>query len=664
MSGIDLYEATSSPEGFGEDISHLSNLRDLDISRCNITSPIFPINEFHNLSHLSSLKMNRNFQLSSLFPVQLANLTSISILELSYCNLRGSVPYLPQLKELDVSGNQDLHVDSSVLFKHQWPRLQKLKISGNEVIGSILHSISNAPLLVWLSATSCSIQGSLPLSLYNLSQLQYLNLYNNSLTGDIHSLISNLKYLYHLDLSRNNFQGYLPSSLYNLSQLQYLNLYNNSLTGDIHSLISNLKYLYHLDLSLNNIQGSLPSSLYNLSKLQHLDLSSNSITGTIPSSLFPTKPQFETDAIDLSNNQLSGIIPTNIGYCGSLRYLNLGTNNLTGKFPRVLQLEKTLKYLQLSNNNLDGTINFINTLHKLEFLNLEYNNFGGSIPTGLGSLQDIKYLSLRSNKLTGSIPEEIIHLQKLQILDLALNNLSGRIPQKLGNWSGLINNSYPNDDYGDITLQMVKKGNVIQVKKLYNYSTLIDLSCNSLNGSIPKEIGLLKILSSLNLSNNRFSDEIPESIGNLSALESLDLSSNRLSGHIPQSLTKVHSLAVLNLSYNMLSGKIPIESHFDTLSVDGLAFVGNELLCGLPTKKICDGDQNSSTIKPTKKDDEVDPEDVKDKLLLYAIVFLGFAVGFWSLFFILLMKKQKWWLPYWRFVDSIAIEIIEYVQKY
>ncbi|KAI3962677.1 hypothetical protein MKW92_006106 [Papaver armeniacum] len=851
LSGIDLYEATSSTENFGEHISDLCNLKELDLSHCSISTPVFPIHEFHNLSHLSSLKINGNYDLNLSFPIQLANLTSLSVLELSGCNLHGSIPYLPQLEELDVSYNQNLHVDSTVLFKHLWPRLQKLKISGNLVIGSILHLISNAPLLVRLSAADCSIQGSLPSSFYNLSQLQYLDLYDNSITGDIHSLISKLKYLYHLDLSRNNFHGSLSSSLYNLSQLLYLGLSYNSITGDIHSSISNLKYLYHLDLSRNNFHGSLSSSLYNLSQLQYLDLSYNSITvdihssisnlkylyhlglsqnniqgvipesiceifplqylsldsnnitgtipscipmlqnlkfftasnnsivgdislnnnfnllylnlssnglagsldficnltqlqeldlshnnltgafpscfvklkhlrmihlsnnklhgalpppardllmidlsnnkfsgkistefgkrlsnayvitlsgnnlsGTIPSSLFPTKPKFETDSIDLSNNQLSGIIPTNIGYCGFLRYLNLGTNNLTGKFPGVLELEKTLKYLQLSNNHLDGTINFINTLHKLEFLNLEYNNFEGRIPTGLGSLQDIKYLSLRSNKLTGSIPEEITHLQKLQILDLALNNFSGHIPQKLGNWSGLINNSYPNDDYGDITLQMVTKGNVIQVKKLYNYSTLIDLSCNSLNGSIPKEIVLLKVLSSLNLSHNRFSDEIPESIGNLSALESLDLSANRLSGHIPESLTKIHSLGVLNLSYNMLSGKIPRESHFDTLSVDGLAFVGNELLCGFLTKTVCKGDQNASASNPTEEDDDVVREDVNDKLLLYAIVSLGFAVGFWGLFFVLLMKKQKWWFPYWRFIDLIAVRIIENVQDY
>ncbi|KAI3938900.1 hypothetical protein MKW92_012523, partial [Papaver armeniacum] len=82
MSGIDLYDATSLQKNFAEHISYLSNLRDLDLSSCNLSAQVFPIHEFLNLPQLSSLKMNRNPQLNSLFPIQLANLTSLSILEL------------------------------------------------------------------------------------------------------------------------------------------------------------------------------------------------------------------------------------------------------------------------------------------------------------------------------------------------------------------------------------------------------------------------------------------------------------------------------------------------------------------------------------------------------------------------------------------------------
>ncbi|KAI3901896.1 hypothetical protein MKW92_009434 [Papaver armeniacum] len=148
----------------------------------------------------------------------------------------------------------------------------------------------------------------------------------------------------------------------------------------------------------------------------------------------------------------------------------------------------------------------------------------------------------------------------------------------------------------------------------------------------------------------------------MAGLESLDLSSNRLCGHIPQSLTVVDNLEFLNLSYNKLNGRIPRGNHFDTLSLDGSAFIGNELLCGFPTKKLCEGDRDTtiSNLNATNEVDEVDQEDAK-KLLLYAIVALGVVVGFWGLFLVLLLKKEKWWFPYWKFVDSVAVRITSYI---
>ncbi|XP_026458642.1 receptor-like protein EIX2 [Papaver somniferum] len=60
LSGISLYEATTSgQESLDEHILYLSNLRVLDLSYCDIVSPTF-LNQFHNLSRLSSLKMNQN----------------------------------------------------------------------------------------------------------------------------------------------------------------------------------------------------------------------------------------------------------------------------------------------------------------------------------------------------------------------------------------------------------------------------------------------------------------------------------------------------------------------------------------------------------------------------------------------------------------------------
>ncbi|XP_026415924.1 LRR receptor-like serine/threonine-protein kinase GSO1 [Papaver somniferum] len=784
LRGIDLHEAASSEQNFAESISYLSNLRILDLSDCHLPSTDFPTHEFYNLSRLSSLTLRGNYNLNFDIPVQLVNLTSLSILDLSACDLQGSVPYLPQLTKFDVSGNFNLRPDLTRMFQQKWPKLQRLSISDTNASGSIPDSISNAPLLVDFDASFCRFEGSLPSSFYNLSQLRSLDLTANSITGYIHSSISNLKSLRTLELSGNILQGSIPKSICEMYSLQELHLSNNNITGFIPSCLTNLKNLtafivdgnsiegtvslisfinlkilslgsnrltvvidrhFHLyskfkleELNLQscNLEGLFPSFFVcKLSNLKSLDLSHNHLTGIIPTCFsklnfytfdlsnnklhgrLPLPPQafdasssFDVsynkitgeismdygkrlssfysinlagnefsssipfsicsrdsesnpDFINLSNNKLFGVIPTSIGYSRNLRSLNLGKNNLTGNVPNELQLLKSLSYLQLNDNILDGTpLSFISKLQELQVLNLANNHFEGSIPSAFGSAIGLSILSLRSNKFNGSIPQEFSHLVRLQILDLSGNNLNGLIPRKIGNLMMLRNR--PNDaslldSSGiEVQLQMVIKGIMIQFKKLYAYSSGIDLSCNNLEGNIPEEIGLLKGLSTLNLSHNCFSSVIPQSIGSMNGLESLDLSFNKLTGLIPYSLVSMNSLGRLNLSYNNLSGTIPRGPHFDTLSGDGSAYLNNSLLCGFYTNNTCEADQRTDAT-----DGNSPNEDDKDKLLLYAIVALGFAVGFWGLFFVLLLKKQKWWFPYWRLVDVVAVGVADCMWK-
>ncbi|KAI3863584.1 hypothetical protein MKW92_011909 [Papaver armeniacum] len=152
----------------------------------------------------------------------------------------------------------------------------------------------------------------------------------------------------------------------------------------------------------------------------------------------------------------------------------------------------------------------------------------------------------------------------------------------------------------------------------------------------------------------------------MSSLESLDLSFNILSGNIPQSLTSIDPLGFLNLSYNNLSGKIPRGGHFETLSWDGSAFLGNDLLCGFATNKVCEGESNTSVgdTNPISEVEEGDQEDENERILFYGVIALGFGVGFWGLFFILLLKKDKWWFGYWRVIDSVVIRIIACIHKH
>ncbi|OQY30290.1 MAG: hypothetical protein B6244_00065 [Candidatus Cloacimonetes bacterium 4572_55] len=82
--------------------------------------------------------------------------------------------------------------------------------------------------------------------------------------------------------------------------------------------------------------------------------------------------------------------------------------------------------------------------------------------------------------------------------------------------------------------------------------TELDISYNSLSGSIPTEIGNLTSLTRLYLSYNDLSGSIPTEIGNLTRLIWLDLQNNSLSRSIPASLVNC-PLIYLDLGYNMLT---------------------------------------------------------------------------------------------------------------
>ena len=79
----------------------------------------------------------------------------------------------------------------------------------------------------------------------------------------------------------------------------------------------------------------------------------------------------------------------------------------------------------------------------------------------------------------------------------------------------------------------------------------LNISNNSLTGSIQAEIRFLTKLTILNASNNLMTG-IPAEIGQLQSLEVLDLSNNKLTG-LPNELGNLSSLKILNLSGNQYS---------------------------------------------------------------------------------------------------------------
>lgn len=141
--------------------------------------------------------------------------------------------------------------------------------------------------------------------------------------------------------------------------------------------------------------------------------------------------------------------------------------------------------------------------------------------------------------------------------------------------------------------------------------------------------------------------KIPKNIGALHGLETLDLSSNHLSGLIPPTMSSLNFLSHLNLSYNNLSGKIPSANQFLTFN-DPSIYEGNPQLCGPPLTTNC----SNGDIEHRGQEDVVEDDEERSKnLWFYVSVVLGFIVGFWAVCGSLVIKKP-WRDAYFGFVDK------------
>ncbi|CAL9077469.1 unnamed protein product [Musa acuminata var. zebrina] len=259
--------------------------------------------------------------------------------------------------------------------------------------------------------------------------------------------------------------------------------------------------------------------------------------------------------LDLSMNDFGGInIPEFMGSFHQLQYLNLSRAGLGGLLPHQLGNLSNLQYLDLY-NDLDpnfvvpvrefsiGDALWISHLSSLKHLNLKSVNFqnGTHWLEALNMLPSIVeiYLSLCE---IGSVPLSLPHVNftSQSVLDLSYNFINSTIPSWLFNISGLEH---------------------------------LDLIENFFQGNIPPAFGNLASLKGLNLANNPLQGGIPTSFKNLCklrkldeifsgcikmSLESLYLSETNIRGQLPEWLFQLRKLKSLYLGSNLISGPIPV----------------------------------------------------------------------------------------------------------
>ncbi|XP_010671295.2 receptor-like protein EIX1 [Beta vulgaris subsp. vulgaris] len=631
-------------------LGDLKNIRRLNTGGNGFVGLIPP--SIGSLPYLEELSLFRN-GLNGTIPSSLQKLSSLEILDLSHNSLNGTVPSflgkLHSLAHLELSNNHLKGTFPEVLGQHK--TLMRISLSSNlmEGVVSDLH-LANLSSLKSLDLRFNSLILNLTPEWKPPFQLVELQLSFCRIESRFPQWIRTQKQLTLMDLSNTGISGEVPEWFWKRN-LAGVNLSHNHLTGPITNFSFETSYA---DLSYNLFSGSLPqgqllsnglvrTSLCHMKNLHLLDLQQNKLSGTIPDC-------WSADgiyAINLSSNKLSGLIPNSMGSLSSLSFLNLNNNSLEGKIPQTFSRLRGLIILDLGENKLSG-----------------------EIPSySAQSHPSLQILRLRRNQLDGVIPTELCSLQCLQILDLASNNLSGNIPHCIGRLNGMKSlPSAKNTSSTEIaspkpppfpieqTTMELLKGVELQYTTTLMFVVNLDVSSNSLVGSIPVDLANLSGLIGLNLSNNHLAGSIPKKIGEMRSLESLDLSNNMLSGTIPPSISELTFLSHLNLSYNKLHGEIPTGNQLQTLEDQSMIYAGNSGLCGDPLPHKCRS--NNSNVQQAKEDKEQD--DSRDKVELYVVIILGLATGFWGVVGSLVLLK-RWRRAFYQSVDSVMYFLYDHV---
>ncbi|KAJ0878649.1 putative leucine-rich repeat-containing, plant-type, leucine-rich repeat domain superfamily [Helianthus annuus] len=634
--------------------SSLPDLEVLSLSECQLSGPLDE--SLEKLQSLSVIRLAIN-NLSAPVPDFFADLKNLTILNLGSCNLLGTFPskvlQLKKLQILDLALNENLSG-----YLPDFPvngSLKSLVLSHTNFSGGIPESIGNLRNLSKIDLWNNNFRGRIPESIQNLTQLEYIDLSSNNFTEQIPSF-QICKNLAHVDLSRNGLSGKIPTWIWEVGKgsLSQMNLSHNRLTSLEEPY--NFPYLYALDLHSNHLSGVIPippqsatiidysNNLFNssipesigkiLSYAYFFSVSNNMLTGIIPASI--CNATF-LKVLDMSNNQLNGSIPKCLIELGSnLGVLNLGNNSLSGRIEGTFPSNCALNTLDLHENHLEGNIpeSLVNC-SMLEVLNLGKNLINDTYPCSLSKNTNLRVLVLRSNKLHGPVvcgQNQHYKWSKLQILDMAHNSFSGTMPADFfRQWGAMMTDengqtkkhiSFPvlmlSELYYQDSVILTVKGLELELVKILELFTSIDISSNHFSGEIPGTIGQLKALYLLNISHNEFTGSIPPSIRNLSHLESLDMSSNRITGDIPSVLTSLPFLSSFNLSYNHLEGKIPTGNQFNTF--DESSYIGNKRLCGFPLSRDC----TNSTVPVANYAKESQESDNK---IDWQSVLYGFGFG-------------------------------------
>ncbi|VAI63558.1 unnamed protein product [Triticum turgidum subsp. durum] len=366
-----------------------------------------------------------------------------------------------KLNKFDLEGNKLVLLQENMFTS--WTLLIELNAAKNQLT-TIPASIGALSKLVRMDLHQNKIT-SIPSSIKGCSSLAEFYMGNNLLstipddigmlsklgTLDLHS--NQLKEypvgacklkLSFLDLSNNALSG-LPAELGTMTTLRKLLLSGNPMRALRSSLVSGptstlMKYLRSRLSSEEEASGSrtTPTKDDQISAARRLSVSSKELNlsglgvPNVPPAAWETS---DVVKLDLSKNLIEDL-PNELSLCSSLQALIL-SNNKIKKWPGMVSSLPSLTSLKLDNNPLaEISSTDLESLSKLEVLDLSGNASSLSEPAVVSSLPRLQELYLRRMKLQ-EFPIGLVQLKHLRILNLSQNNLS-TIPEGIKDFTALI----------------------------------------------------------------------------------------------------------------------------------------------------------------------------------------------------------------------------------